>query len=170
MISVMPTNKIPELLATLTSQLRATDSAQQEALAELQETLAKALLTQDPQEISRQEFLFEKSDLLMSAHPGAELEKAERLVERIRNLQPAGDEELRIFVRTVPVRTTQLTGSVSREAAGARVTTLGSFINWITGRPIFIDVVRVRKLIPLYVQGQAEPVILFKAEFSTGRL
>jgi len=41
----MPTNKIPELLATLTSQLRATHSDQQETLAELQETLAKALLT-----------------------------------------------------------------------------------------------------------------------------
>lgn len=167
----MPTNKIPELLATLTSQLRATNSDQQETLAELQETLAKALLTQDPQEISRQEFLFEKSDLLMSANLGAELEKAERLVERIRNLQQADDiEELRIFVRTVPVRTTQLTGSVSREAAGARVTTLGPFIDAVTGRPIFIDVVRVRKLIPLYVQGQAEPVILFNAEFSTSLL
>jgi len=167
----MPTNKIAALLATLTSQLRATHSDQQETLAELQETLAKALLTQDPEEISRQEFLFEKSDLLMSANLGAELEKAERLVERIRNLQQEDDsEELRIFVRTVPVRTTQLAGSVSREAAGARVTTLGPFINSITGRLIFIDVVRVRKLIPLYVQGQAEPVILFNAEFLTSLL
>lgn len=169
----MPTKNISALLATLTAQLHTTQSDQQQTLDDLQAIIARALLTQNPAGISSQEFLFERSDLLLSANLGAELEKADRIVERVKNLQQSDDkfaeDEIRIFIRTLPVRTTQLQGSITSAAAGSRVTTRGPFININTGRPIFIDIVKVKKLIPLYVQGQAEPALLFNAEFSLGR-
>jgi len=166
----MPNERLAALLATLTGQLHTANPAEEQALERLQAGIAEALLRQDPSGITNQQFLFEKSDLIMSAILGARLEKIDEIAERAqRAIQGDFQEEMQVFVRTVPVRTTQIPGSVTNAAAGSRVTTAGPFRDRITGRPIWFDFVKVRKLIPLYVQGQAEPVMLFNTEFSVGR-
>ena len=166
----MPNKDLAALLATLTGQLHTANPEEEQALERLQTGIAEALLRQDPSGITGQEFLFEKSDLFMSANLGGRLEKIDKIVERVQSaIQAEGRQEMQVFVRTVPIRTTQIAGSVTNAAAGSRVTTVGPIRDRITGRPIWFDFVKVKKLIPLYVQGQAEPAILFNAEFSVRR-
>jgi hypothetical protein len=166
----MPNERLAALLATLTGQLHTANPDEEQALERLQTGIAEALLRQDPSGITNQQFLFEKSDLIMSAILGGRLEKIDEIAERVQSaIQGDDQEEMQVFVRTVPIRTTQIAGSVTHAAAGSRVTTVGPFRDRITGRPIWFDFVKVRKLIPLYVQGQAEPTMLFNAEFSVRR-
>lgn len=166
----MTANSLSAMLAALTAQLNVTRSDQQASLDSLQETLARALITQGSESLSHHEFLFERSDLVLSSNRGLELEKADRILDRVRKLQLDSDADVRVFVRTVPVRTTQLTGSTTVAAAGVRAKTFGPFNHRLTDRPFFFDIVKIKKLIPLYVQGHAEPLILFNAEFTLGRL
>lgn len=171
----MPSSAATALLTTLTAQLHSSDPVQRQRLDELQDVLASALLKQNPEGITSQHFLFEESDLVFTANRGARLEASAQLLEKVEALRKSAEggelhDEVRIFVRTLPVRTTQLAGGIRAEAAGSRATTIGPFTDVVTGRPVIIDVVKVRKLVPLYVQGQAEPVLLFNAEFSRGRL
>jgi hypothetical protein len=165
----MTANTLSAMLAALTAQLSATRSDQQASLDSLQETLASALITQGADGLGNQEFLFERSDLVLSSNLSSELEKTDRIIERVRLLQKNNDADVRVFVRTLPIRTQQLSGGVTANAAGTRATTLGPFVNRITNRQVFFDIIKVKKLIPLYVQGQTEAVILFNAEFNLGK-
>src|SRR6266850_694598 len=166
----MPNKNLAALLATLTAQLHTANPEEEQALERLQTGIAEALLRQDPSGVTSQEFLFEKSDLFMSANLGGRLEKIDKIVASVQSaIQAEHQQEMQVFVRTVPIRTTQIAGSVTNAAAGSRVATVGPIRDRITGRPIWFDFVKVKKLIPLYVQGQAEPAILFNAEFSVRR-
>jgi len=162
----MAANSLSAMLAVLTAQLEATRKDQQESLAQLQETVAQALLTQGVDSIGHQELLLERSDLLFSSNLGSELEKTDRILERVVKLQQNSLSDARLFVRNLPVRTQQLAGGVAPQAAGARVTSFGPFTNRITGRSIYFEIAKIKKLLPLYIQGQSEPAVLFSAEFS----
>ncbi|MEO6136909.1 MAG: hypothetical protein ABIP35_17270, partial [Ginsengibacter sp.] len=167
----MQANSINAILATLTAQLHTANQDDEKILENLQTKIAEALISQDPAGISNQQFLFEKSDLMMSANRSARLQKIDTIVQNVqKSIKSEEVGDIQVFVRTIPVRTTQIAGSTTSASAGARVKTLGPFIDKHTGRPVFFDFVKVKKLIPLYIQGQAEPVILFNSEFSVGRI
>jgi hypothetical protein len=158
----MPEKTLSTLLASLTGQIQ-TNSAQEEIALELvQEKIALALLQQEPSTIRNQDFIFERSDLVASATvEKSRLAKIDKVVERFKSKSPGN---LQVFVRTLPIRTTQLQGSVAEAAAGVRVSTSGPFHN-STGHDVYFDFVRTEKLIPLYISGWAQPAILFKASF-----
>ena len=159
------------MLATLTGQLHTNNEEEEQALEKLQFSIARALISQDPSGISNQQFLFERSDLFMSSTRSTRLEKIDRIVENVQqSIKSSDPADLQVFVRTIPIRTTQIAGSVTAAGAGSRVTTLGPFRDKLTGRDIWFDIVKVKKLISLYVQGQAEPVILFEATFSVNKI
>jgi hypothetical protein len=106
--------------------------------------------------------MFERSDLFASTNiEKKRLEKIDKIVERIKSRAPGNQQ---VFVRTIPVRTTKVQGSTPAAAAGVRVTTSGPFSD-SSGQDLYFDVVRTEKLIPLYINGWAEPAILFKARF-----
>ncbi|MEI6652317.1 MAG: hypothetical protein WCL42_07055, partial [Chlorobiaceae bacterium] len=158
----MPEKTLTTLLASLTGQIQTNNAQEEKALEQVQEKLACALLQQDPGTIRNQDFMFERSDLFASTNiEKKRLEKIDKIVERIKSRAPGNQQ---VFVRTIPVRTTQVQGSTPAAAAGVRVTTSGPFID-SSGQDLYFDVVRTEKLIPLYINGWAEPAILFKARF-----
>ena len=168
----MPANtNINAILATLTSQLHTSNHDEEKILENLQTKIAEALLNQDPSGIGKQEFLFERSDLFMSAARSSQLEKIGTIVENVqKHIRKEGSEDVQVFVRSIPIRSTQIPGSTTIAAAGSRVKTIGPFKEVKTGREIFFDFVKVKKLVPLYVQGQPDPIMLFNSEFSVSRL
>ena len=68
----------------------------------------------------------------------------------------------RVAVREVPLRSTQVHGSNPLWASGAvPEASFGPFIS-LDGRRFWFDFFRIEKLVALYVQGVAEPALLFK--------
>ena len=158
----MPEKTLITLLASLTGQIQTNNTQEDKALEQVQEKLASALLQQDPGTIRNQDFIFERSDLFASTNVDKKLvDKIDKIVGRIKSQAPGNQQ---VFVRTVPVRTTQVQGSTPAAAAGVRVTTSGPFSD-SSGQDLYFDVVRTEKLIPLYINGWAEPAIFFKASF-----
>src|SRR5436190_16375752 len=118
----MPANNLTAMLATLTGQLQTNNKDEEQALENLQATIATALVNQDPASISNQQFLFEQSDLFQMANMGGRLEKIESIVAAAQDsLKDEGQQLIQVFERRVPIRTTQLAGSIPPAAAGSRV-------------------------------------------------
>ncbi len=159
----MPAPTIPAHLAALTSHFHISGAEQQKSLEELQQMLARTLTSLDPDDIISQQYLLETSDLFKQGDKTAIGETATSNTED-------EEDQFQVFVRTLPVRTTQLAGGTPKAAAGSRVVTRGPFIDKVTGRQVFFDVAQVKKLIALHVAGQPEPVILFNAGFPIRRL
>ncbi|MEI6847185.1 MAG: hypothetical protein WCK32_03970 [Chlorobiaceae bacterium] len=158
----MPEKTLSMLLASLTGQIQTNNTQEEKALEQVQEKLASALLQQDPETIRNQSFIFEQSDLFASSNVEKKrIEKIDAIAARCKSQSPGN---LQVFLRTLPIRTTQQQGGTPAAAAGARVTTSGPFKE-SSGQELYFDVVRTEKLIPLYINGWAEPAILFKASF-----
>jgi hypothetical protein len=167
----MSANNISAMLAALTGQLLTASQAEEQALENLQTAIAAALVSQDPAEISNQQFVFETSDIFTAPGTDEKLEKIKKIAADVQSITPDESKALmHVFERTVPVRTTQIEGSVKAAAAGSRVTTFGPFTDAVTGIRKWFDFVKIKELIPLYVQGQPEPFILFNTEISVRRL
>ena len=156
----MPETTLSTLLASLTGQIQTNNTQEEKFLEQVQEKIAQASLQQDPGTIRNQEFIFERSDLFAPTNvEKSRLEKIDKIVGRIKSSIPGN---LKVFVRTLPIRTTQVQGSTPVAAAGVRVSTSGPFkVN--TGQDLYFDFVRTEKLIPLYINGWVEPAMLFKA-------
>lgn len=155
------------MLETLTGHLHTDSPTEEKALNNVQQLLASSL-AQQPLPASNQQFSFTGTDFFFRENiQSGRLKNLEQIVSQA--LQKEEGSDLRVFVRDVPIHTTQVTGSVPPWAAGSRpVRTEGPFWNH-DGRRIWFDFYRVEKLIALYIQGQSNPVILFKSEFR-GRL
>lgn len=164
----MDSNQISALLATLTGQLHSATADDETNLERLQASISAAVRQQDPATIRSKEFLFEKSDLFMSENiEPNRLKKINELATLIGDRTELS--ETNVFVRNIPVRSSQITGGITAASAGTRVNTIGPLID-NHGRQLWFDFVKVKKLIALYIQGQTMPVILFDATFSKPRL
>lgn len=158
----MPTN-LTNLLTSLTGQLRTTAPADANKMDELILTVANALKQQNPSTIKSQEFAFERSDLYR--YENIEVSRRTRLNDiAARVEQNTAQPDSQVFFRNVPVRATNIAGGLSSAANGTRATTIGPVLD-LSNRPVYIDVVKIKKLIALYIQGQPLPVILFNATF-----
>ncbi len=159
----MNQEQITELVAKLTGQLQTTSPEEETKLHQLQDNIAAALVHQDPTGISKQEFLFQRSDLIAPHNPfGDRIARIKKMVNVVVERKQTKMSE--VFVRHVPIRSTQIANSINLESAGTRVKTLGPFYD-IQGTPSWFDFVVVKKLISLYVQGQTMPALLFDATF-----
>ena len=165
----MEKEHLVSLLATLTGHLHTTTQEEEQLIYTLQQTVAKTLLQQDASLVTNQQFSFQSSDLFFTQNvKGSRLANIQAVVQgalATKLEQP----DLRLFVRDVPIRSTQVTGSVPSWAAGARVdTTVGPFID-ADGRRLWFDFYKIEKLIGLYLANQSSPAILFKASFTQRR-
>ncbi len=160
----MAPEQLLALLETITGHLHTTSEAEEQSLHTVQEEIATSLVNQDVHTVSNQQFSFAGSDFFFRQNiESGRLAKIEDIVSK--TLEKKEGNDLRIFVRDVPVRTTQVKGSTPDWAAGASpVKTIGPLLNK-GGRKIWIDFFKVEKLIALYIQGQTAPVILFNSEF-----
>lgn len=161
----MQQQTLTALLATITGNLYASTNEEEQMLDTLQEQLAQTLQHQDIGSTRNQQFSFESSDFFFSQNmKGRTLEKIDEKVKRV--LENNFTNDLKVFVRETPVRSTQIAGSVPEWAGGGRViNTLGPFIG-NDGRRRWFDFYKVEKLVAIYFQGQPMPAMLFKAEFS----
>lgn len=151
------------LMETLTGHLHTSTTAEEQALNNVQQMLASSLAEQ-PLPVSNQQFSFAGSDMFFPQNiQSGRLANLEEIVSK--TLDKKEEADLRVFARDLPVHTTQVTGSVPNWAAGSRpVRTEGPFIN-NDGRRIWFDFYRIERLVAIYIQGQSNPVILFKSEF-----
>ena len=161
---VMTKEQIALLITNLTGQLQTSNPGEEKVVVKLQHAIADALIQQNPTEISSPEFLFQRSDLFVAdTSVTGGLKKINEIAKRaVQRNKPAASF---VFVREVPIRSTQITGSNTLASAGTRVKTIGPLSD-IQGISHWFDFVKVKKLIALYVQGQTMPAILFDATFS----
>jgi len=164
----MTKEQISELLTTLTGQLQTTSAEDEKKIEKLQRSVAEAILNQDPATIRSQEFVFEKSDLFLSSN--IEYSRLKKISDLASSPKKESKEaETNVFVRNVPIRSTQIAGSITAASAGVRVKTVGPILD-IHKVPRWFDFVNVKKLIAIYIQGQNMPVILFDATFRTTKI
>lgn len=139
--------------------LDASTPARRKDLRQLQGYLARAHIPEDMAALKGSSFSFESSDFLAGESIGDENAALLRTLEAERAPE---DLEYRVFVREVPVRSTQLHASTPLWAGGAQAErSLGPFAN-ADGRLLWFDFFRIEKLVALYVQGHSYPAILFK--------
>ena len=146
--------------STLTGHLTAPLPDQAQTLQELHQTLGRALLSQDVAQLKGSRFTFENADLFAPEQIDAERSaQLQALVEQQATTE--AEPEFRVFAREAPVRATGIFASVPQWASGAAVAqTLGPFRSK-DGREFWFDFFPIQKLGALYIQGIAEPVLLF---------
>ena len=143
----MEINQIIAQLAGLTGYLNTSTDKDEKNVERLQELIAKAILNQDPTTIRSKEFIFERSDLFLPSNmESSRLKK----INDLASLVGKGDESTKtnVFVRNVPIRSTQITGSITAASAGVRVKTIGPVFDNLR-KPIWFDLVNVKKLIAI---------------------
>jgi hypothetical protein len=147
-------------LAFLTGHLEAASARDRYAVDALHDKLAQLLPRTDLATARNRYFSVESSDLFF-ADAVASQERARLVQLSDRIAADARPPDLRVFVRDVPVRTTQMRGSVPLWAGGAAVAeTLGPFLNK-DGRRVWFDFYKITRLVALYLQGRPDPAILF---------
>ncbi|MHB8628174.1 MAG: hypothetical protein ACYDEO_18455 [Aggregatilineales bacterium] len=153
-------NDLFNLLAYTSGHLEITSSGDELALQKLQETLAKSLIHENISTAKNRFFSVENSDLFFpDALPQEQRLRLKNLADQV--VHESAQADRRVFVRDVPVRTSQISGSVPAWASGAAVDeTIGPFLNK-DGRQVWYDFFKIMKLVALYVEGQADPAILF---------
>ena len=163
----MEINQLTALLATLTGHLHSSNVEDEKNIEKLQASIAEAIMHQDPATIKGQELVFEKSDLFLTSN--IDTNRLKKLNE-LAAIVGEGNElsTSNVFVRNAPIRSTQISGSITSASAGTRVNTIGPIID-LHGVFHWFDFVKVQKLIALYIQGQTMPVILFDATFRKPR-
>ena len=106
----MTKEQIASLLTTLTGQLQTSTPHEEKEVLKLQRSIADALILQNPSDIRNPEFLFERSDLSGPAVSAtANIKKINDIAKRV--LLKKVPVALNVFVREVPIRSTQFTGS-----------------------------------------------------------
>ncbi len=128
--------------------------------AQLQALLVRAAVPEERQDLKSERFTFENADLFS---PELVSEDNAALIRQMTERQAdAESPAYKVFVREVPVSSTQIHASRPLWAAGAAVEhSVGPFTN-ADGRLYWFDFFRIEKLVALYVQGNPQPALLFK--------
>lgn len=153
------TSKQKQMRELVFGHLDARTPARKKELKQLQGFLSRAILPDDMTSLKGSSFSIESADFLAAEKIPEENATLLRLFEK----EKAPEElEFRVFVREVPVRSTQLHASSPLWAGGAALErSLGPFAN-ADGRLFWFDFFRLEKLVALYVQGLSHPALLFK--------
>ncbi len=154
-----------DLLAYLTGHLVITNSRDEHAVNALHDELSRALTSTALATAKDRYFSVESSDLFFpDAVAPQQRARLTHLTERIAARTAPAD--LRVFVRDVPVRTSQMVGSVPAWAGGAAVAkTIGPFLSK-DGRRLWFDFFRITQLVALYIAGRPDPALLFNVSLA----
>ncbi|WP_026966056.1 hypothetical protein [Algoriphagus terrigena] len=165
----MEKDLIQTLLAQFFGQLNAESAAEKKKVDEGMLQLARALPAQIGGTAFPEKLNLQTSDLFFQSKiSSAQRIKLEQvIVEAEKEMKVVDDPGTRVFIRETPIKSSQIPGSVPTWAQGAKVDKTIGPIKRIDGVDVFLDVYKVVKLIALRKQGTNEPLILFKAQFST---
>ena len=154
-----------DLLAFLTGHLEIASSADEQAVDVLRDELSRPLTHTDLAAVKNRYFSIENSDLFF-ADAVAPRQRAQILQLADRIAKDTTPPDLRVFVRDLPFRTTQVSGSVPLWAGGAAIErTLGPFLSK-DGRRFWFDFFKITRLVALYVEGWPDPAILFNVSLT----
>lgn len=157
----METRQISTTLNRLIGHLNIESNEDQKKFNQLKRSLSKSVIEEKECKPPQPVFSFEKSDLFSDE---AITEVQRKSIASIVNNRLKDQEEIKykVFRREVPVREQLLHNSVAEWAAGSKVDhSLGPFLNE-DGRQFWYDFFLIEKLVTLYMQGVANPVLLFK--------
>jgi hypothetical protein len=158
------------LLSQVVSQLHAETPAQRKKLESALPDLAKALKFQQESSFQAEKLTIQSADFFFSEVANKPLQARIDKVSDEAVSEKAEDPNSKIFIREVPLRSSQVAASVPTWAVGAKVEKTIGPIQRVDGRQVFIDVFKVEKLISLRKQGTNEPLIFFKASFNDRKL
>lgn len=157
----MDTQKLYALLGSLSGHLISDSPQQEKEIKRLHKHLSRSLLHEEIGQLKTSHFVFENADLFSPENILPErLAALESIAEK--KAAESATPEFHLFVREVPVRSTQFHASMPLWAGGAAVEhTIGPFTHK-DGRNLWFDFFRIEKLVALYIQGRPKPAILFK--------
>ena len=123
--------------------------------------MSKSVLEEKICEPVKPGFSFEKSDLF-SDDSIPDVQK--KTISSIVTSRTRAKEEpvYKIFRREIPVREQLLHNSIAEWAIGSKVDHSLGPLSSLDGRQFWFDFYKIEKLVTLYMQGVAEPVLLFK--------
>ena len=148
------------LLSLLTGHLKATSEKEQKDVEALQEKLINVLVNENIATLKNSFYSVDNSDLYFDdVIPQARQERMKTLVGKFPTTAKANQE--RVFVREVPVRTSQIKGSLPTWANGAAIEKTVGPLQSVDGRYLWFDFYTIEKLIALYIDGDPNPAILF---------
>lgn len=155
----MEKDQITNLLARITGAMPSNSAEEKSKIQELQQSLAEVLVVQEIDPDETQRFTYAQSDVILSGEVNqTRLKGIEELMSAVKGTETAA--ETQVVVRDTPLRN-------SRFTAGARISKSTGPIKDLTGGIVIVDFIKIQKLIPLYVEGNPNPAILFKASFQT---
>ncbi|MBW3469957.1 hypothetical protein [Arthrospiribacter ruber] len=161
--------QIQEVLSSLFGQLQTFTKKQREDWEAALPTTISALSRQDVSQIRNQSFVIDRLDLFQKNQ--IDEQKIDSVIQAVREVSSREvTTDTRVFLREVPVRSTQVPNSVPEWAAGSRPEVTYGPLPHIDGRQIFVDVYRVEKMVTLYQQGNNQPVLLFTGTWRSNRL
>ncbi len=157
----MKEDQLLALLARLCGDI--TQSQSDADLSQLQQKIASAILN-DPIQ-SDDPFVFERLENISMEHSGdMGLRDLGNIIHRLKTEPALVDTEIRVFRREVPVRSSQVRGSVPEWARGAeRIETVGPIITR-NGRRFWYDFYRVIPVVQVWLQGAVRPFLLLPLE------
>ncbi|NLO00726.1 MAG: hypothetical protein GX126_00205 [Bacteroidales bacterium] len=157
----MESQQISSDLKRLIGHLKVETVEDQKRFNQLERSLSKSVIDEKTARLRQTEFSFEKSDLFSAdTISGIQRKSISSIVNK--KLKAKEEPRYKVFRREIPVREQLLKSSVAEWAAGSKVDhSLGPFFNE-DGRQFWYDFYLIEKLITLYMQGVANPVLLFK--------
>ncbi len=177
----MEKDQLSALLTEVFGHLQLNDAQDENLWKEGLPLFANSLLVSKDLKFKSESFSFERSQLFAKERiKPVRMEKIRETVEKVeveekttipkdksKVVSPVKENNLKAFVREVPVRTTQIKTSVPAWAAGAKVEKTVGPLRREDGRMVLIDFYKIVKLLGIYQQNSPLPVILFQAEFKS---
>ena len=160
----MNENSLLSLLAKLCGDITLNNNTDGNAIIQLQQALASAIISHANQPASSL-FQFEDIENFSTHHLNAEdMQHLNNVLQRVQETPQTIDNNIRVFRREVPFISSQLRGSVPEWGRGASViNTLGPFINR-DGRRFWFDFFRIIPVVQVYMQGAPQPFLLLPLE------
>lgn len=158
----MAEQNIRKTLRQLAGHVVLRTAEQKRDFEKLSRSLSETALPRDEKQLVRNKLSIDRADLFFDEKiPKQRFDTLDRLADTI---ESADESRYRVYVREVPVREQLIHASVPSWAAGAAVDhTIGPFENK-DGRQFWYDFYPISKLVSLYIQGVAEPVLLFRVQ------
>jgi hypothetical protein len=163
----MAENPLLAQLAQISGEFIAAKQPSSVDLKEFQNSIASALLQNQPVETLQDSHLFEKMTSYTTERLSAEeLSQLSKVLETNAAGTPV-DKGIRVFRREVPFISSQAKGSVPNWARGAAVTkTIGPLVTK-GGRQIVLDIYKVVEGVKIFLQGATMPSLILPLKVRT---
>jgi hypothetical protein len=162
----MNENDMLAQLAKLCGDITLKNNQNADALIQLQQTVASAIIN-DPALQTSSQFQFEQIENFSTHHlDAADVEDLNNILQGVKENPQTIDNTIRVFKREVPFISSQIRGSVPDWGRGGNIINIfGPFTNK-DGRKFWFDFYRIIPVVQVWLQGAAQPFMLLPLEVS----